>query len=134
MEREYVGKKRPMASPEGARKWFEPLEGGPWLTDRSTTGFCLRLSLWCFVAACGVGVLGTLTAKGGAAVGSGSHTLGLLALLLFFISGGTFLGSFATLGNQRLMQFCPDCLKSMDLGAYVCPYCGFRETLRKEHP
>ncbi len=120
-----------MASPQGVRKWFEPLEGGPWLTDCSVTGSCLRLSFWGFVVAFGLGMIITPFMKGGGS--NGAKNLMLLVLFLFAASAMCFLVSLAGLVNRQLMQFCPDCLRSMTRGAHVCPYCGFRETPREEY-
>jgi hypothetical protein len=106
------------------------LHGGPWLVKRV---------FWVFTA----------IILGGVALLVGTPFVGIVLLKQQFAScwgvllllvgagmifGGLAWGCVAWLAN-RFTQICPECLQGMNRGAYVCPWCGFRETPRtEEHP
>ena len=108
----------PIRPPQGPRHYLIPIDGGPWLDDRSATVFCRALGLG-----------GLATAGASFVIGSTSNTLQGLwvwmvvagALAALYGVGG-FLSSFLA---RAATQTCPECLRRMDRGATTCPHCHF---------
>jgi hypothetical protein len=116
-----------MARREGVRKDVRPLGPGPWLTDPSGVRLGGRLALVGVVLFVGLALL-----LPQASSWAGWIIFGMATAALGGGSGATLV--LVSWLAQRSLQYCPECLQSMARGAYVCPYCGFRETPRKERP
>lgn len=109
------------------RKHLEPLHGGPWLVQRV---------FWFFGPMTLIGVSLTLGTGFVCSVwkqATNVFTVFLAAAGALMAIGGPVIGGLWWL-LSRTVQTCPDCLRGMDRGAYVCPWCGFRETPRQEQP
>jgi hypothetical protein len=123
-----------MASTEGTRKSLRPLGQGPWRTDPAAVRFYGSISLVTCVVAMGLALVVpryyTIISKPGDWV----HTTVGIMLVLFVAALGSLAVMIVCWLGERTVQYCPECLTSMTRGAYVCPYCGFRETPRKEQP
>src|SRR5688572_526202 len=123
-----------MASKAGVRKSLRPLGQGPWLTDPSGVRVCRRISLVTGGIAIGLALVAPRYYTAMSKPGDWAHTLIGVILLLFFTAGGFLVVMLIAWWGERTVQYCPDCLRGMARGAYVCPSCGLRETPRKEHP
>jgi hypothetical protein len=112
-----------MRTTPGRPRHLGPLDDGPWLRDRTTARICGLISVLAVLVV--LGVLGS-----GARIDPRSPRSSILFFVLLLGVIGGLLGPLGTIIlwlQGRLIQFCPDCLKSMTRGARVCPYCGFRD-------
>ena len=108
----------PIRPPKGPRHYLVPIDGGPWLDDRSPT---------VFYRAMGLGGLATAVAS--FCIGSAPNALQIFwfgmvvaGALAALCGGGGFLSSFLA---RATTQTCPECLRRMDRGATTCPHCHF---------
>ena len=115
-----------MASKGGVRKYLRPIGHGPWLTDPTAVRVCGRLSL------AGFGVfLSLIVLLPHPRITPRPVWVGVVFWtmpLLFVAACGLLAVTVSSWVHERAVQYCPDCLRSMSRGAYVCPWCGFRET------
>jgi hypothetical protein len=116
-------------SMHGTPRELVPMRGEPWLTLRSWVRpgmYVLLGTVICFLVLCVVGA--SLDPMRWPYVRS-YVLFGLGAMVLGFV--GT-LGAIARRTSEREnSQWCPDCFQAMTWGAHVCPFCGFRPTLRE---
>ncbi len=115
-----------MARIPSGRKHLYPLHGGPWLVER-VFWFFAAMTLGGVVLTLGTGfVCGVLWKEA-----RNAFTVFLMVAGAILTVSGPVIGCVAWL-TIRAKQTCPECLRGMNRGAYVCPWCGFRETPRKE--
>lgn len=108
------------------RKHLYPLQGGPWLVERV------------FVPAASLTLAGLVLMVGIPFVYMELLKQPAHAFIIFLMVAGAMLtvigpaAGFLGWLTNRAKQTCPECLRGMNRGAYVCPWCGFRDTPRVE--
>ena len=116
-----------MATVQGRRGPLQQRTGSVWLYDPTEARWGQWLTGGALLGVVAVGIVLPL------APGWAGWLVFSLVALGMGLGTGLFL-LFSAWSCRETVQWCGDCLQPMAGGAHVCPYCGFRETPRKEQP